>query len=359
MSIKMYFLICLILLPNYVELKNYKKKYLVTEDQVDDKDNEDIKWMLLPNGRGDPQLAILSGLERNSEQEPLIENIKFYLYTRDNPIKAEEQLMDKKCLPVFKYFRPERKSKVLVHGFGDSATDSIMFPLLRDAFLGYNDYNVFTVDWSELAAVPWYNSAAKNTKHVSKHLALFIDHMTSSTGARAEDFHLVGFSLGAHVVSLTNNEMKYGKVKHITGLDPAEVLFSNSGPDERLDYSHAKLVEVVHTSGGFLGFKKNLGHRDFYPNGGDWPQPGCVIDYASVCSHRRAYYYYSEAINKGDAFTAIPCASYEDYNKGLCSNNTDLAVQLGKSPYDKSKEGNYFLNTNPSSPYGKVSRNKN
>lgn len=51
---------------------------------------------------------------------------------RDNPIKAEEQLMDKKCLPVFKYYRPERKSKVLVHGFGDSATDSIMFPLLRD-----------------------------------------------------------------------------------------------------------------------------------------------------------------------------------------------------------------------------------
>jgi surfactin synthase thioesterase subunit len=83
--------------------------------------------------------------------------------------------------------------------------------------LNYNDYNIFTVDWSELAAVPWYNTAAKNTKHVSKHLAAFIDHLSTSTDARAEDFHLIGFSLGAHVVGLTNNELKYGKVKHITG----------------------------------------------------------------------------------------------------------------------------------------------
>jgi len=61
-------------------------------------------------------------------------------------------------------------------------------------------------------------------------------------------------------------------------------LFSSSGPDERLDYSQAKLVDVVHTSGGFLGFNKRLGHRDFYPNGGGWPQPGCTIDYA--CNDR-------------------------------------------------------------------------
>lgn len=53
-------------------------------------------------------------------------------YFRDNPTKAEMQTMDKNCLPIFKYFRSQRKSKVLVHGFGDSAEDSLMFPLLRD-----------------------------------------------------------------------------------------------------------------------------------------------------------------------------------------------------------------------------------
>lgn len=50
----------------------------MAEDRID----EDIKFMLLPNGRGDPQLAIISGLEKSADQEPLVENIKFYLYTR-------------------------------------------------------------------------------------------------------------------------------------------------------------------------------------------------------------------------------------------------------------------------------------
>lgn len=55
----------------------------------------------------------------------------------------------------------------------------------------------------------------------------------------------------------------------------------------------------------------------------------------AVCSHRRAYYYYAEAINRGEGFVAIPCSSYEEYTSGACLNNTDLAVQLGKAPYDK------------------------
>jgi len=58
------------------------KKYQVTEEMAEERIDEDIKWMLLPNGRGDPQLAIISGLEKNSEAEPLVENIKFFLYTR-------------------------------------------------------------------------------------------------------------------------------------------------------------------------------------------------------------------------------------------------------------------------------------
>lgn len=54
------------------------------------------------------------------------------MHHRENPTRAEMQTLDKKCLPIFKYFRPQRKTKVLVHGFGDSAEDSLMFPLLRD-----------------------------------------------------------------------------------------------------------------------------------------------------------------------------------------------------------------------------------
>lgn len=56
---------------------------------------------------------------------------------------------------------------------------------------------------------------------------------------------------------------------------------------------------------------------------------------SAVCSHRRAYYYYAEAINRSDRFVAVPCPSYEEYTSGACGNNTDLAVQLAKAPYDK------------------------
>lgn len=64
------------------------------------------------------------------------------------------------------------------------------------------------------------------------------------------------------------------------GLDPAYISYKSATPNERLDHSHADLVEVIHTSGGYVGFEKPLGHRDIFPNGGVWPQPGCVIDYA-------------------------------------------------------------------------------
>lgn len=76
--------------------KNFKK-YQVTEEIVDERVDGDIKWMLLPNGRGDPQVAIISGLEKNNADEEtdlLIDNIKFYLYTRYifcNSISNNEQ----------------------------------------------------------------------------------------------------------------------------------------------------------------------------------------------------------------------------------------------------------------------------
>lgn len=67
-------------------------------------------------------------------------------------------------------------------------------------------------------------------------------------------------------------------------LDPAQVLFQSAGPSDMLEASDADDVEVVHTSGGYLGFQRALGHRDFYPNGGSWPQPGCTLDYAGTPS---------------------------------------------------------------------------
>lgn len=44
--------------------------------------------------------------------------------------------------------------------------------------------------------------------------------------------------------------------------------FDNAPPDERLDITDAKFVDIIHTCAGTLGLKSCIGHIDFFPNGG-------------------------------------------------------------------------------------------
>nr|CAD7409252.1 unnamed protein product [Timema poppensis] len=297
---------------------------------------EKVRWMLMPDGRGETQLAILSGAEPRTVAS--VENIQFHLYTRENREQAEVGTLNKTFLPSFSNFRPKRPTKVLVHGFGDNVRESYMVPLLKEAFLDHDDYNVLAVNWGLLAATPWYNTAAYNTAPTARHTAALLDHLTESTGARMKDFHLVGFSLGAHVVGMTGQFVTKGRVARITGLDPAKVLFSATPLDLRLDATDAHLVEVVHTSGGYLGFDSPIGHRDFYPNGGFWPQPGCALDLIATCSHRRAYYYYAEAIRKGRGFQGVRCSTWTDFQSGNCTDDNTKAEMWEEAADDRSDE---------------------
>lgn len=63
----------------------------------------------------------------------------------------------------------------------------------------------------------------------------------------------------------------------LSGLDPAGPLFETYSREasEKLDYSDAIFVDVIHTCGGVLGFASAIGTVDFFPNGGGPPQPGC------------------------------------------------------------------------------------
>lgn len=45
----------------------------------------------------------------------------------------------------------------------------------------------------------------------------------------------------------------------------------------RIDRTDAKSVDIIHTDINGFGLGENLGHIDFYPNGGRL-QPNCIYD---------------------------------------------------------------------------------
>ncbi|WAR23996.1 LIPR2-like protein [Mya arenaria] len=64
-----------------------------------------------------------------------------------------------------------------------------------------------------------------------------------------------------------------------TGLDPAGPAFTKSDAIVRLDPTDAVYVDAIHSDGAPLqdagfGTILSMGHKDFYPNGGQ-VQPGC------------------------------------------------------------------------------------
>jgi hypothetical protein len=68
-----------------------------------------------------------------------------------------------------------------------------------------------------LAANP-YATAVQNVPPTGAHIAELIEFLVAQTGAKLEDFHLIGHSLGAQVAGFTGKGTTTGKVGRITGL---------------------------------------------------------------------------------------------------------------------------------------------
>lgn len=155
-----------------------------------------------------------------------------------------------------------------------------------------------------------------------------------------DNVHMIGHSLGAHLCGYTGYYLKKDfnmTLGRITGLDPAELAFTETNPMVRLDVTDAKYVDIVHSDATpfvpkiGLGLYEPIGHLDFYPNGG-FNQPGCdqtlrkrkdgmwissMFQFFS-CSHGRAIHLYTESMRTKCPFTAITCESYEQFLAGDC-----------------------------------------
>merc|ERR1712029_1086153 len=153
---------------------------------------------------------------------------------------------------------------------------------------------------------------------------------------------------GAHVAGCAGNKLN-GSIARITGLDPAKPRMYERDNNEKLDVSDAKFVDVIHTDGGTVGIEDQVGHVDFYPNGGVSTQPGCR--WMGPCSHRRAYVYFIETVVSPTGFLARKCQSWLAYQSDTCSN----AEESYMGNPETSDRGNYYLETNAQPPYGKTS----
>ena len=105
------------------------------------------------------------------------------------------------------------------------------------------------LDWTNGAVLPNYVRAAVNTRLVGKQLALLLQHL-EKLGTPPSLFHLIGFSLGAHVAGYAGSEIK--NLSRITGLDPAGPLYESYDKQVRLDESDALFVDVIHSNGDSL-----------------------------------------------------------------------------------------------------------
>ncbi|KAK3746142.1 hypothetical protein RRG08_003581 [Elysia crispata] len=219
------------------------------------------------------------------------------IFTSDN---AQEIMTDR--------FDPSKKTVFIIHGYMEHARKNWVHTMVAE--LRYKeDANYITVDWGTGAMNVNYYQSVANTRLVGAVVALVLQTLQSLGGDLAT-FHLIGYSLGAHIAGYAGNRVP--GLGRITGLDPAGPAFEGYPALVRLDPTDATLVDVIHTDGEVLGLGtvEPMGDVDFYPNRGVG-QPGCptsmldrftaafysTLSNALACSHFRVLDLYLASIN--------------------------------------------------------------
>ncbi|RVE44850.1 hypothetical protein evm_010505 [Chilo suppressalis] len=239
-----------------------------------------------------------------------------------------------------------KQTKIIVHGYKDNSLSEVPMDLAH----AYNEkkmFNVLLVDAEDMIN-KWYVLSVHNARLVGKRLGNLLANL-ENYGANAEDFHIIGISLGAHIAGWAGKYFRQYKARsigRITGLDPAGPCFSYAYSDQRLDKTDAVYVDVVHSNRLLQGVIEPLGHADFYINGGGPGQPGCFMP---SCSHLRAAQVYIESIRTPKSFVGVQCENWDQFLKNSCDKNDYAILGYGSS---SSARGLYYLRTASKSPFG-------
>ncbi|KAF7670381.1 hypothetical protein LDENG_00299730 [Lucifuga dentata] len=247
--------------------------------------------------------------------------IRLLLYTRPNLTCGVQ--MSHTNLSAYPQFNVSRPTTFVIHGYRPTGSPPTWVDSVAKVLMTKKDMNVVVVDWNHGAANVNYFKAVKNTFKAGDNLTAFIKLMQEH-GASLSSIHLIGISLGAHIAGFIGAKFD-GKIGRITALDPAGPQFTNTPPENRLDPTDAQFVDVLHTDIDALGFRKTLGHIDFYANGGT-DQPGCPRTIFSgkayfKCDHQRSVLLFLDSMERPCTMSrAFPCSSYSDFLDGRCMN---------------------------------------
>nr|CAH0105478.1 unnamed protein product [Daphnia galeata] len=286
-----------------------------------------------------------------SSKENGSETVVFQLFSRKNINDAQILQLGNVTLLEQSNYNKSLPTKIFAHGwvgFPDQGYGSKNEYLLRE------DCNFISVDWSVLASGDHETVALINVPIAGAVTGEFVDFLVLQ-GTPIFSFHLIGFSMGAHVVGNAGATVTSGVVPRITGLDPASNDFPLESIETRLDLTDAFFVDIIHTSVAFINM---TGHVDFYPNGG-LVQSGCPVPDNVCCNHCRVLDYYTESINSPTGFNALQCDSFEHFQNGDCDDSSNIAL-MGEpvsvnvdynNLLDFSSRGPFYLTTNKESPF--------
>ncbi|XP_068584190.1 inactive pancreatic lipase-related protein 1-like [Cebidichthys violaceus] len=299
---------------------------------------------------------------------------RFLLFTQKN--RYYQEIKADKSMQVSNY-SGRRKTRFIIPGYlktGDEDWPQDMCKVM----MKWDNVNCIVVEWKK-GVKTQYAQAANNARLVAAQVASMITFLMGNYNQKADKFHIIGHSLGAHAAGDVGSRIT--GLARITGLDPAEPYFQDTIDSVHLDTSDAAFVDVIHTDGlpfdsklG-LGMSQPLGHIDFYPNGGEL-MPGCSAnrgrptDLDAIwegtktfddCNHVRAYEYYSESTVKSQGFLGFPCSNKDSFAAGKCFPCEDNTCPLMGHKADRFtvingiSETKYFLNTGGSEPFGRYS----
>ncbi|KAM9311874.1 hepatic triacylglycerol lipase [Gastrophryne carolinensis] len=264
---------------------------------------------------------------------------------------------------------------IIVHGWSlDGRLEDWVLKMAYAFKSSERQINVVIANWLA-SAFKHYAVAVQNTRFIGLDIAEFVEWLESSILLPRSQVHLIGYSLGAHVSGFAGTYVNGSeKIGRITGLDPAGPLFEGMSVTDRLSPDDATVVDAIHTNtqqhiGLSVGINQQVGHYDFYPNGGN-KQPGCdfkgIYDYiienglfgftqTVKCAHERSVNLFIDSIKNEDKYImGYECKDYETFQRGMCLNcRRHGCVALGYNLHKKKMHSGsrFFLKTRPQMPY--------